>query len=108
MEQQEQIAQLQMIEQNLTNSMVQRQTCQNQILEIENALKELDKAQGKSYKILGGIMIETDKKGLIKDLQEKKDVLDLKIKSFKKQEDNLKEKAQKIQKEVMEQLQKQK
>jgi len=106
--QEEQIAQLQVIEQNLTNSMMQRQTFQNQILEIENALKELENAKGKSYKILGGIMIESNKDDLVKDLKEKKDVLDLRLKTIKKQEDTLKNKAQDIQKEVMALLQKEK
>ncbi|MFH1456243.1 MAG: prefoldin subunit [archaeon] len=106
--QEEQIAQLQVIEQNLTNSMMQRQTFQNQILEIKNALKELENAKGKNYKILGGIMIESNKNDLIKELNENKDVLDLRLKTIKKQEDSLKDKAQAIQKEVMDQLQKEK
>jgi len=88
--------------------MMQRQTFQNQILEIENALKELENAKGKSYKILGGIMIESNKDDLVKDLKEKKDVLDLRLKTIKKQEDTLKNKAQDIQKEVMALLQKEK
>jgi len=36
------IAQLQLIEQNLQNFLVQKQTFQTQLLEIDNALKELN------------------------------------------------------------------
>ncbi|PIN81514.1 hypothetical protein COV11_01950, partial [Candidatus Woesearchaeota archaeon CG10_big_fil_rev_8_21_14_0_10_30_7] len=57
---QEKIQRLQMIEQNLTNISVQKQQFQNQLFEIENALKEL-KDTKQAFKIVGNIMIESSK-----------------------------------------------
>jgi len=100
-ETEEKIRQLQLFEQNMHSILVQKQTFQSQALEIENALKELSNAKDKVYKIVGTIMIDSTKENLEKDLNERKEVLDLRLSSLKKQEDGLKEKAEKLQKEVM-------
>ena len=100
----EKIRQLQLFEQNMHNIITQKQRFQSQLLEIENALSELQDAQGKVYKIVGTIMIDATKHTLEKDLNERKDVLELRLKSVKKQEDDYKERAEKIQKEVMREL----
>lgn len=99
-ETQEKIGQLQLIEQNLQNLLAQRQQFQAQLLEIDSALKEI-KTSEKAYKIIGNIMVSSDKGSLEKDLKEKKDMMDIRIKALEKQEQQLKEKAQKIQQEVM-------
>jgi len=102
----EKIGQLQLFEQNLHSFLQQKQSFQTQILEIDNALKELEGAQDPVYKIVGSVMVRADKKGLTKDLTERKDVLDLRLKSVEKQEKAIKEKAEKIQAEVMEEIEK--
>ena len=100
-ETEEKVRQLQMFEQNMHSIITQKQTFQSQILEIENALSELKNAEGKVYKIVGTIMIDATKDNLEKDLNERKEVLDLRLKSLKKQEDDFRERAEKLQKEVM-------
>ena len=105
-ETEEKIRQLQLFEQNMHSILSQKQTFQSQIVEIENALKELESSEGKVYKIVGSIMIDSTKEKLKKDLGERKDVLDLRLKSVKKQEDGLKERAEKLQKEVMAEIEK--
>jgi len=100
-ETEEKVRQLQMFEQNMHSIITQKQTFQSQVLEIENALSELKNAEGKVYKIVGTIMIDATRDTLEKDLNERKEVLGLRLKSLKKQEDDFKERAEKIQKEVM-------
>ena len=39
------IAQLQMIEQNIQNVLMQKQTFQSQLIEVENALEEIEKSK---------------------------------------------------------------
>ncbi len=104
-ETEQQIMQLQMLEQNLTNLTVQKQQFQNQLIEIDSALKELKGAK-KAYKIVGNIMISSNQEDLEKDLNQKKEIIDLRIKNFEKQEKLLKEKASELQKEVMNQIKK--
>lgn len=103
-ETQEKIMQLQQLEQNLQRFLMQKQHFQTQLLEVDNALEELSKAKGDTYKIIGTIMVSAEKEGLKKELAEKKEILELKLKSFEKQEDITKEKATKLQAEVMEKL----
>ncbi|RME55106.1 prefoldin subunit beta [Candidatus Woesearchaeota archaeon] len=99
------INELQLLEQNLQNFAMQRQNFQAQVLEIDNALKELDKAEAPYFKIVGNIMVASDKESLKKDLESKKDILELRMKSVKKQEDALNEKMKSLQEKVMKELQ---
>ena len=98
------IAQLQMLEQNIQNFLMQKQTFQTQLIEVDNALEEINKTTEKTYKIVGNIMISVDKEILKKELTEKKEVLDLRIKTIEKQENQLKEKASNLQSEVLKQI----
>ena len=95
------IQQLQLLEQNLQNIVMQKQAFQMQLMENENALNELDKTKKDAYKIIGAIMVNSNKEDLKKELKEQKEVLDLRIKSLEKQEKSFKEKAEEVQKEVM-------
>ena len=100
----EKIEQLQMLEQNLQTFAAQKQNFQSQLLEAENASKELNNSQGKVYKIAGNIMIESSKEKVEEDLKSQKELLELRLKNIKKQETALKDKAESIQQEVMKEL----
>lgn len=95
------LAELQIIEQTLQNILMQKQALQSQILEIENALSELSKTKSQPYKITGTIMIATDKEELEKDLNEKKEIFNLKIKNLEKQEEQFKNQSEELQKELL-------
>ena len=97
------IQQLQMFEQSLTNLLSQRQQFQTQLIEVESALTEI-KDTPSVYKIVGNIMVSGDKQKIEKDLRSKKEVVQLRIKNLEKQEDQIKEKAKKIQTEVMQEM----
>lgn len=101
------IARLQMLEQNLQNLSMQKQTFQTQLLEIENALNELSNVK-EAYKIVGQIMIASKKEDLKKELDNKKEILDLRIKSLDKQEKDLKDRASGLQSEILKVLNKSK
>lgn len=105
-ETEQKIGQLQLMEQNLQNFLAQKQNFQTQLFEIENALKELEKTKDKVYKIAGTVMIASKKEDLIKELEEKKSVVELRIKTLEKQEKTIKEKANQMQTEVMSSLKK--
>jgi len=103
----EKIAELQVIEQNLQRFLTQKQQFQTQMVEMDTALNELSNTS-EAHKIIGNIMVSVDKKKLQEDLKSKKDMLDLRFKSIEKQEQNMRERADKIQKEVMEGIKKEK
>ena len=97
---------LQLLEQNLQNFNMQKQKFQIELVEIENALKELNDEKKETYKIVSNIMIEASPIELKKELESKKEVINLRIKNLEKQETNIRNKAEEIQKEVMSKLQK--
>ena len=104
-EAQDKIQELQLLEQNMQSFMMQKQNFQTQLAEIESALKETGKSKD-AYKIIGNIMVKGDKKEIEKELKEKKEMFELRIKSIEKQEEKLKEKASQLQKEVMKEMNK--
>ena len=97
------LSQLQMLEQSMQNMMMQKQQFQLQQVEIESALKELEKVN-EAYKIIGNIMVLSKKEDLKSDLSSNKEVIELRIKSMEKQEDQLREKASKLQSEVLKEM----
>jgi prefoldin beta subunit len=102
---QNKINQLSLMEQNLQNFSLQKQQFQAQLLELESAEKEL-KDSKEAYKIIGNIMVASDKDKLQKELAEKKEVLRMRIDSFEKQEAKIKEKAEALQQEVLSEMKK--
>lgn len=99
------INQLSMMEQNIQNFSMQKQQFQAQLMEIETAEKEL-KDSKEAFKIIGNIMVASDKAKVAKELAEKKEVLTARVGSFEKQENKLKEKAEIMQKEVLDSMKK--
>ncbi len=104
-ETEQKISQLQMFEQSLQNFLGQKQQFQIQLVEIESALAELENTD-KAYKIVGNIMVESDKNELKADLQSKKEMLELRIKTMEKQETQVREKASKLQSEILKKIKK--
>ena len=96
----EKIAELQMLQQRLTLFNSQRQQFQIQLAEVENALGELGKAKAPVYKMVGELLVEKQIDDLKKELAEKKEELDLRVKTLEKQESKIKESALALQKEV--------
>ena len=94
------IAQLQLMEQNLQNALMQKQRFQTDGMEIENALKEIDTAE-EVYKIVGNIMLSKKKEDLKKELNSKREIINIRIKNLEREESKTKEKANALQKEVI-------
>ncbi len=101
----EKVQQLSMYEQSLSQLNMQKQQFQIQVSEIESALNEI-KSRESAYKIVGNIMIKKSKNELENELVQKKEMINIRIDSLEKQEAKIKEKTQKLQKEVQELLKK--
>jgi len=99
-EAQESVQRLQMLEQNMQALNMQKQQFQAQLFEIESALKEVTTSPS-TYKIVGGLMLSTEKKTLQEELKSKKELLELRLQTIEKQEKQLKDKAKKLQEEVL-------
>ena len=97
---QQAIQQVQMLEQSLQSYQNQRQNVQVQLIEIESALTELENTT-EAYNIIGNIMVLSDPEKLKKDLQEKKESAEIRIKSIEKQEKQIKEKISTLQQDIL-------
>jgi len=94
------LQELQMIEQNINNFSMQKQSFQMELIEAESALSELAKVSS-AYRIIGNIMVLSSKEDVEKELSSKKEIVELRLATIEKQETKLKEKAAKLQKDVL-------
>ena len=99
--QEKQLQEMQFIEQNLQNILMQKQAFQMEIAETESALLEIKDSKGDIYKIVGNLMIKTDKKKTQEDLETKKKLFDTRLKSLDAQEQNFSEKLTLIREDLM-------
>ena len=99
----EKINQLQNLEQNINSLIAQKQQFQAQNLEVENALQQLKDTE-KVFRIIGNIMVASSKEKAKKELNEKKEIIDLRLKTFEKQEEKLRDQANQLQQEVMKEM----
>lgn len=97
---QKSIQELQSYEQALQNIIMQKQSIQVELNEVNNAITELSNYKGEVFKILGGIMIKVDSEKTKKELNDNKNNILLHISSFEKQEKEILEKTNKIKKEI--------
>ena len=104
-ETQEKINQLQNLEQNINTLIAQKQQFQAQDLEIDNALSQIEKTE-EVFRIIGNIMVASPKEDVKKDLDEKKEVISLRLKTIDKQEEKLRTKATELQREVLKEMKK--
>ena len=98
------VQQLQLLQKNMENLLQQKQQLEVQHLELDAALQEITSAE-KSYKQIGKILVSVSREQLQKELQEKKEVADLHLKNILKQEENLRQKMEEVQKEAVKELQ---
>ncbi len=103
---QQELMQFQQLQQQVQVLAQQRMQMELQLKETEKAIEELSKLTGKPeiYKSIGTLLIKSDKKNVSTELAEKKDTLELRIKTFKKQEERLQEKLKEKQAKIQEAL----
>ena len=100
-EQERKINEIQILEQNLQNLLLQKQAFQMEISETSAAKREIEKAGDEVFKIIGQLMIKSDKSKIKDELSNKERLLDLRIKALEKQESVLLEKIESLKKEIL-------
>lgn len=95
------IQEMQMLEQNLQNLLLQKQAFQMELSETKSALKEIENSGDEVFKIIGQLMIKTDKAKMKEELSNKERIIELRIKSIEKQETLLAKKLDDLQKEIV-------
>jgi len=71
-----------------------------QVTEIDNALAELEKTKEDVYKAAGPILIKSSKADVKKDLSEKKEIIDVRVKTLEKGEEKLKKQFEDLKEKI--------
>jgi len=96
----EKLEELQTIEQNINSMISQKQQFQAQEIELGNALSELKDTE-EVFRIVGNIMVKSDKDKVKEDLDQKKELVTIRLKSLSNQEEKLRKKASELQEIVI-------
>ncbi len=100
---QDQLAQLQNLQQQLTVTIQQRQQIEFQVKEAQRAIEELERIEEKApvYRSVGSLLVKTSGRDTVKkQLLEEKESLEVRLRGFEKNEGRLKEKATELQSKV--------
>ncbi len=101
MEEERIIEEMQALQYKIHVYLSQKQNLELKLKEIEMAIEELKKEESpNAYKIVGPIMIKRDKDSLLKELEEKKNLLELRIKAYDKQIDKLNSRMKDLQEKL--------
>ena len=96
----EKIHELQILEQNLQNILLQKQAFQMELSETQSASREVEDSTDEVFKIVGQLMIKTDKAKVKEELSNKEKILTLRTKTIEKQEASLMEKLNILREEL--------
>ena len=95
------IQEMQILEQSMQQIMMQKQAFQMEISETQAALKELDNSGDEAYKVIGQLMLRSDKKEIKKELDNKYKLLKKRADTLDKQEEEFSKKLEEIRDEVL-------
>ena len=104
-ETQKQIQEIQVLEQNFQQLLMQKQAFQAESNETNFALDELKKAKGDVFKIIGSqVIIKKTKDELEKELNHKKELIEVRMKNIDKQEKDFSEKLNSLREQIMKKI----
>ena len=83
------------------NILLQKQAFQMELSETQSALNEVRGSKDDVYKIIGQMMVKSDKKNIIEELSNKEKIIELRLSSIEKQENSLMEKIEKLREEAI-------
>lgn len=96
------VAQLQQIQQQLQLLITQKAQVEAMLEETKQALNELQAVDENAtiYKAVGSILVKEGKEKIVKELTEKKDTYEIRIKTLERQEERLRERFAELQKKL--------
>ncbi len=100
-ENQNKFQEMQFLEQNLQNLLMQKQAFQMDLSETQNAINEIEKSGDETFKVIGQLMIKSNKDDVIKELKNKEKLIDSRLKSLEKQEESFSNKLESLRKETL-------
>lgn len=95
----ERLSRLQQLQETLRTLMLQRQGLELELSETERALKELTEIPSDTavYKSIGAFLVKKDKESIVEELNERKELLSMRIKVLGRQEEKTKARVKELQ-----------
>ena len=103
---QEQLQRLQQLQQTLETVVAQRQQLELESMEVNRALSELEKVseEGLVYKSVGSLLVRADKKKVVDELIERRELLTTRVTVLQRQQTRADERLKELQKTIQERL----
>lgn len=103
---QNKLVRLQQLQEQLRLVLAQRQSVELELREVSRVSEEVSKLEEGSslYKSIGHVLLRTDRESVLKELNEKKEVLELRVKTLSKQEEYLNKQIEDLRKRITEAL----
>lgn len=103
---QERLARLQQLQQTLQIVVAEKQRVELELSETEKAIAELKGLDDNAliFKSIGSLLIKASRGPTLKELEEKKELLDTRVIVLAKQEERAKEKLRELQRSIQEEL----
>jgi prefoldin beta subunit len=99
--QEQKLQEIQILEHNLQNILYQKQAFQMELSELESALNELEKSGDEIFKLIGQLMVKSEKGTVEKELKDKREILETRLKSLEMQEEKFSSKLSELREEVL-------
>lgn len=103
---QEQLQRLQQLQQTLETVVAQRQQLELESIEVNRALAELEKIpdDGLVYKSVGSLLVRAEKKKVVEELVERKELLATRVAVLQRQQTRADERLKELQRAIQERL----
>ena len=95
------IQELAFIEQNLQNILFEKQALNLEFSEVESACTHLNNSDDDVFRVLGNLLVRQDKSKALEEMEEKKKILNLRLKSLERQEESLSKKLVDLRKDLL-------
>ncbi|BFI75178.1 MULTISPECIES: prefoldin subunit beta [Sulfolobaceae] len=103
---QTQLVKLQQLQDQLNRLLTEKNVIDSELREVNKILQELSQLPAGTtvYKIVGNLLVKTDKETVQKELDDRKEILELRSRTYQKQENLLRTQLEDLQKKVNELL----
>ncbi|MEM3550435.1 MAG: prefoldin subunit beta [Candidatus Bathyarchaeia archaeon] len=103
---QERLLRFQQLQQTLQSVLAQKQQVEIELTEVEQALAELQKTSDEAviYKAVGSLLVKTEKARVTVDLNERKELLNMRASVLGKQEERLRSQMKELQAKLQQDL----
>ncbi len=95
------VEEMQILEQRLNNILLQKHSFQMEFSETQSALREIENSGDDVFKIVGQLMIKSDKTRIKEELSNKEKITDMRIKSLERQEESMMKELEGLREKVL-------